>query len=166
MGTTAYARGRYRRRAGRRARAAAPWLKCIHTVKHRPCLKCADPKILPTRRGQKEELEGKESKNGDVGRMQGRKMRIWATLFCRTILPFVARESYALHSNVLAWSGLGGKEIRQYRCKRQRNSICFLLSRFSIFNIRGHSQMTSVERGREGVSQILTKEDEVAWIWY
>ena len=32
--------------------------------------------------------------------------------------------------------------------------------------VRGHSQMTSIERGREGVSQILTKGVEVAWIWY
>ena len=30
---------------------------------------------------------------------------------------------------------------------------------------RGHSQMTSEERGREGVSQFLTIEREVAWIW-
>ena len=34
------------------------------------------------------------------------------------------------------------------------------------FSIWGHSQMTSVVRGREGVSQILTKGREVAWIWY
>ena len=31
--------------------------------------------------------------------------------------------------------------------------------------VRGHSQMTSVERGREGVGQFLTKGREVAWIW-
>ena len=30
---------------------------------------------------------------------------------------------------------------------------------------RGHSQMTSVDRGREGVGQFLTKGGEVAWIW-
>ena len=33
-------------------------------------------------------------------------------------------------------------------------------------SIRGHSQMTSVERGREAVGQFLTKGGEVAWIWY
>ena len=31
---------------------------------------------------------------------------------------------------------------------------------------RGHSQKTSVEKGREGASQILMKGGEVAWIWY
>ena len=32
--------------------------------------------------------------------------------------------------------------------------------------VRGHSQMTSEERGREGVGQYLTIGREVAWIWY
>ena len=36
----------------------------------------------------------------------------------------------------------------------------------SIFSSRGHSQMTSEERGREGVGQFLTIGREVAWIWY
>ena len=36
----------------------------------------------------------------------------------------------------------------------------------SPFPIRGDVQMTSALRGREGVSQILTKGREVAWIWY
>ena len=34
-------------------------------------------KFCQTRRGQKEELEGRESENGDVGRMQGGKMGIY-----------------------------------------------------------------------------------------
>ena len=34
----------------------------------------------------------------------------------------------------------------------------------SFSRLRGHSQMTSVERGREGVGQYLTKGGEVAWI--
>ena len=32
--------------------------------------------------------------------------------------------------------------------------------------VRGHIHMTSALRGREGVGKFLTKEREVAWIWY
>ena len=32
--------------------------------------------------------------------------------------------------------------------------------------LRGHSQVTSVERRREGVGQFLAKVREVAWLWY
>ena len=45
-------------------------------------------------------------------------------------------------------------------------SIRFLSMLFRGNPFRGHSQMTSVERGREGVGLFLTRGREVAWIWY
>ena len=47
----------------------------------------------------------------------------------------------------------------QYSCM----SCCsFMMFNIPVFHVGGRSQMTSVERGREGVGQFLTKESEVA----
>ena len=62
-----------------------------------------------------EESEERESKNGDVGRAgsrEGGRSGTWATVLCRTSLPFVTRESYALPSNLQVarsggWSFVG-----------------------------------------------------------
>ena len=43
---------------------------------------------------------------------------------------------------------------------------CFYVYKVRKHYLRGHVHMTSALRGREGITQFLTKEREVAWIWY